>query len=166
MDLKVYKNNEIYFLHIIDHVTRFSVAVVIRSKRKYVIVDEFLKCWVAVFGAPLKVLSDNGGEFANEAFMDMCQNLNITFLTTAAEAPWSNGLVERHNGIIGEAVSKIIEDVGCSVEVALAWATNAKNSLQNIYGFSPYQLVLGRNPNLPCVMNDCTGGCFWTSINC
>ena len=153
MDLKVYKNNSIYFLHIIDHATRLSAGAVIRSKKAEVIIDSFFKSWVAIFGAPQKVLSDNGGEFANAKFMDMCQNLNINFLTTAAEAPWSNGLVEKHNGIIGEAVAKIQEDVRCSVEIALSWALNAKNSLQNIYGFSPYQLVFGKNPNLPTVFN-------------
>ena len=29
------------------------------------------------------------------------------------------------------------------------WAVHAKNSLINIHGFSPYQLVFGRNPNIP-----------------
>ena len=84
----------------------------------------------------------------------MCQNLNINFVTTSAESPWSNGLVEKHNGIVGEVVSKILEEINCSVEVALCWAINAKNSLQNIFGFSPYQLVFGRNPNLPSVFTD------------
>ena len=35
----------------------------------------------------------------------------------------------------------------------LRYLLNAKNSLQNIYGFSPYQLVFGKNPNLPTVFN-------------
>lgn len=154
LDLKIYENNKTYFLHIIDHATRFSAATVIKAKKSQVIVDEFFKHWVAVFGVPKKVLSDNGGEFANAEFVDMCQNLNISFVTTAAESPWSNGLVEKHNQAIGEAVSKILEEVNCSVEVALCWAVNAKNSLQNIFGFSPYQLVFGRNPNLPSVLTD------------
>ena len=55
---------------------------------------------------------------------------------------------------MGNAVSKIIEDVNCSVEIALCWAINAKNSLQNIHGFSPYQLVFGKNPNLPSVLTN------------
>ena len=59
MDLKIFKNNEIYFLHIIDHSTRFSAGSVIRSKNKEVIVDEFFKKWVAIFGAPRRILSDN-----------------------------------------------------------------------------------------------------------
>ena len=86
--------------------------------------------------------------------IEMCENMSINFITTAAESPWSNGLVEKHNGIIGEAVYKVMEDIQCSVEVALCWAINAKNSLQNVYGFSPYQLVFGHNPNLPSAFED------------
>ena len=153
MDLKIYKNNEIYFLHIIDHLTRFSAAAMITSKKSEVIMKAFFKSWISIFGPPKKVLSDNGGEFANKGFMDLCQNLNINFQTTAAEAPWSNGLVERHNAIISEAVDKIIEHTNCPVEIALCWATQAKNSLQNIHGFSSYQLVFGRNPVLPSLLD-------------
>ena len=154
MDLKVYRNNEIYFLHMIDHATRLSAASVIYSKKKGVVIDAFLKHWVSIFGTPRKVLSDNGGEFANYEFIDMCQNLNINFITTAAEAPWSNGLIEKHNHVVGGAVDKIQEEVDCSVEVALCWAINAKNCLQNVYGFSPHQLVFSKNPNLPSVFED------------
>ena len=37
-------------------------------------------------------------------------------------------------------------------ELALVWATNAKNSLQMVSGWSPYQLVFEVNPNLPSVL--------------
>ena len=55
----------------------------------------------------------------------------------AAEAPWSNGLVERHNAILGYTIAKTIGYVKCDLELALSWATAAKNSLKNINGFSP-----------------------------
>ena len=154
LDLKVFENNKTYFLHVIDHATRFSAAAVIYSKKKEVIVDQFFKVWISIFGAPTRVLSDNGGEFSNEMFEDMCDNLNIKMMTTSAESPWSNGLCERHNAVIGEAVSKILEEVNCSIDVALCWAVNAKNTLLNVYGFSPYQLVFGHHPNLPSVLTD------------
>ena len=38
----------------------------------------------------------------------------------------------------------------CDFHLALAWAINSKNSLSNIYGFSPYQLSISTNPKLPC----------------
>ena len=40
------------------------------------------------------------------------------------------------------------------IEVLLAWANMAKNALQMWNGFSSYQLVFGKNPNLPNIMND------------
>ena len=51
-------------------------------------------------------------------------------------------------------MDKIIEETGCSLTVALAWAVSAKNSLANVYGYSPNQLVFGRNPNFPSVLTD------------
>ena len=156
MDLKEWKKGEVktWFLHLVDHATRYSASAVIKSKRKEVIVDEIFKIWIKIFGYPKKILVDNGGEFNNQDFRDFCENLNITIKTTAAESPWSNGLVERHNAIMGEGVSKVVEDTSCSLEVALAWAVSAKNALQNLHGFSSNQLVFGRNPNFPSVLHD------------
>ena len=79
-----------------------------------------------IFGYPKKILVNNGGEFNNEDFRDFCENLNIIIEKTAAESRWSNGLVERHNAIMGEGISKVVEDTSCSLEVALAWAVSAK----------------------------------------
>ena len=72
----------------------------------------------------------------------------------AAESPWSNGVCERHNAVIGDMVTKIVAETKCSLDIALAWTVNAKNSLRNAYRYSPNQLVFGRNPNLPSVIND------------
>ena len=109
---------------------------------------------ISYFGAPLKFLSDNGGEFSNDQYREMNEKLNIETCTTAGEAPFSNGIVERHNQILGEAFSKTLDDVKCEPKIALAWAVSAKNSLQNFGGFSPNQLVFGFNPNLPSVLHD------------
>lgn len=46
------------------------------------------------------------------------------------------------------------EDNNCDWEIALSWVLMAKNALDNEHGYSPYQLVYGRNPNLPSVLTD------------
>ncbi|GAB1610627.1 hypothetical protein Ahia01_001349000 [Argonauta hians] len=46
-----------------------------------------------------------------------------------------------------------MEDTNCSLEIAVAWSVSAKNALKNVHGFSPNQLVFGRNPNIPTVLN-------------
>ena len=133
MDLKCYDAKKgIYFQHLIDHLTRFSMAKVIMSKNKEVLIESIFTHWISVFGRPKKFMSDNGGEYNNENFLDMCEKLGVHVVTTGAESAWSNGLVERHHALLARNVSKIIEDTGCRVETALAWAVNAKNILSNV----------------------------------
>ena len=152
MDIKEIKGIKV--LHLIDHGTRFSVGVKLRNKESSEIISAVFKHWIAYFGTPGSFLTDNGREFDNEQFRDMAQHLNVVVHTTAAQSPWSNGLNERHNGILGEMVKKTLEDTDCDFETALAWAVSAKNSLHSVNGFSPNQLVFGRNPNLPAFLND------------
>ena len=70
MDIKIFRN--IYILHLIDHVTRFSAAAIIKSRererqrdREREIIKNILKIWISIYGPPSKYFSDNGGEFSN-----------------------------------------------------------------------------------------------------
>ena len=157
MDLKVWDmKKNIYFLHLIDMATRFSVSTIIYKKEKQVIIDKIIETWIGTgLGCPGKFLSDCGGEFANKDFLDMCENLNICVMNTAAESPFSNGLCERNHAVIDDMVHKMLADQpDCSLKMALSWAVHAKNTLQMVEGFSPYQLVYGRNPKIPSILND------------
>ena len=80
--------------------------------------------------------------------------LNTEVKTTGAESPCSNGITEQHIGIIGNMVDKVLHDQNSSVELALAWAVSAKNSLSNVFGYSLNQLIFGKNPNLPSLLID------------
>ena len=99
-------------------------------------------------------LSHNGGEFNNELFREMSEQLNINIKTTAAESPWSNGIAEKQNGVIGNIMEKVMSNVVSSFEITLAWCISAKYSLLDSYGYSPNQLVFGYNPNFPSVMQN------------
>ena len=90
------------FLHIIDNAAHFSTAAVV--------VGTLIKNWIAVFGAPGMILSDYGSEFNNSLFLNMAEQCHITLKTTAAESPWSNGMMERHNGILAKTIEKLILD--------------------------------------------------------
>ena len=109
MDLKFFDRKIV--IHIIDHFTRYSVASVISSKHRDTIITAVLKCWIALFGAPKLFLCDMGREFNNADYREMGEKLNTTVKSTAAESPWSNGVNERHNGILGEMVVKTMEAV-------------------------------------------------------
>ena len=97
MDLKTI--NQRHILHLIDHATRYSRGCIVPNKKPASIVSGVLKIWISLFGSPVSILSDNGGEFSNEELVEIGQKLNTEVKGTAAESPWSNGMNERHNGI-------------------------------------------------------------------
>ena len=152
MDLKFHMNNII--LHLVDHVSRLSLGCRVSSKNPEVIIKGIFNSWIQHRGAPQKFLTDNGGEFMNDKFLSMCEKMNITVLTTAAESPWSNGLVERHNAVLEEMMNKVLDETKCDYDTALAWCFHAKNSLLNVDGFSPFQISMGYNPSMPVALSD------------
>ena len=153
MDLITYEQG-VWVLHLIDLFSRYSAACVVRSKKQEVMIDAIMKIWISYFGQSKKYLADNGGEFLNEEYRDMCEMFNIEEAKTAAESPWSNGVVERHNAVIKESIRKTMEDSSCNLETAVVWAVSAKNSLSGHQGYSPNVLVFGRNTNFPNVLNN------------
>ena len=155
MDLKVVKNGSLYFIHFIDLFTRFSRAQVIHRKTPETVVNAFITSWIANgLGAPGKVLVDNGGEFDNPLYLEAMERYNIEVCATGASSPWSNGTCERNHAVIDLMVDKMLEeDPKMKIEVALANAISAKNSMQNHLGFTPIQLVTGTLPNVPSVLN-------------
>ena len=124
LDLKIYRTG--YMLHMIDHATRYSQACFIKNKLSATIVKSVLKFWVGVFGSPKNFLSDNGGEFVNQEFIELAEKFNIRVLTTAAESPWSNGLCEKHNGIIADMIQKTMSDGVTDLELAIHWCVAPK----------------------------------------
>ena len=103
MDLKKL-NCDKWIVHFIDTVTRYSSAAAIESKDAEEILTKLFERWIAVFGRPRKIISDNGGEFVNESFTEMCYVMNIDFRTSPSESPWCNGTVERHNGLLANMI--------------------------------------------------------------
>ena len=149
IDIKPYEN--IFLLHVIDHSTRFSAATVIQSKHNEVIIDNFCKHWVTLFDCPNRIQSDDKGDLDIELYMEMAELFNIEVLMTPSEY---NGIKDKNTALIQSILEKIREETSCSIEVAVAWAVSAKNSLTNVYGFSPNQLVFGKNPNFSRLINN------------
>ena len=147
-----------YVLHLIDMFARYSAACARNTKGQEAITDAILKIWISYFGKPTKFLADNGGEFANETYTDMCTAYGIEIIKTSAESPWSNGLAERHNGVLKVSILKTIEDTKCTLDCAVAWSVTAKNTLSNNFGYSPNTIIFGKNPSFPSVVSDNIAG--------
>ena len=53
---------------------------------------------------------DQGGGFEGE-FSTLLERKGITQGVVATEAPWQNGIVERHGGVLGEVMAAMIDQL-------------------------------------------------------
>ena len=60
MDLH-YIDKNLWYSHMIDEFSRYSNAVIIKSKQPAVIIQNFIQNWISLFGSPMKIFSDNRG---------------------------------------------------------------------------------------------------------
>ena len=147
MDLKIFNNK--YILYLVDCFTRYTLGTVIPSKDPQVVIKAIIRLWIRIFGKPSQFWFDNGGEFSNNFMTEVCSMLDIKIHTTGASSPWQNSYAEKHHYLVDNILTQVVVDYpALDFETAIAWSCYAKNVLSSIYGFSPYELVFGRKPNV------------------
>ena len=110
--------------------------------------------WSSLFGAhPKRLVTDQGSEFINRTVVDFGVSKGIAHLVTPAYTPASNGLIERHNGLLKDIFYKLFESVQLEWsrgEVELKdivfEAVAAKNSVVTKQGFTAQYLAFGYHP--------------------
>ena len=147
-----------------DHLERTSILCFVDLYSHYVVcravpktltaeaaADAFLEEVVAKFGVCKAILSDNGPDMDNDLIREMANLLGIRKLTIAPGSPKSNGIVEKVQGLILNAIKlqgaqyKVRPDRFADL---LTWAALCHNATpyQNIDPpLSPAEIFLGRS---------------------
>ena len=102
---------------------------------------------------------DQGGEF-DGVFVGWLQAHGIHSKLTGARSGWQHGFAERHGAILGSACTSLIWQYKAKgrsqVKDCLAAAIQAKNMTITRKGYSPYQMVFGRQPMFPDLLDEDT----------
>ena len=153
-----YRNAPPFILYFCDAFTRFKAACFINNKQGATIAEHLVTEWFKYHGAPKYIMSDRGAEFLNGEVKDLCQFHGIQYTTTASYSPHQNGLVERGHAVADRALERMMTaDPSLKPQVALAWVMQAVNTMQNINGLVPFQLVFGRLPRHPSLVEENPG---------
>ena len=154
LDLKV-RHKKRPILYIIDCFTRLTVAEIIENKKPKTVAEVIIRRWVGSgYGTPAAIHSDNGKEFTGQELVKVAEYINAMATTTAGYTPYQNGLNERGHSVVDRMMELMMEsEPKLDKEICLYWAVNAKNCLQMWQGLSSYQLVFGKNPELPSNVN-------------
>lgn len=98
-------------LMVVDHFTKWVVAVPIKDKKSSTIINALSSRVLPVLmSVPSIILSDNGPEFIAADFKNFLQSHNITHKLTSPYCPTSNGAIERVNRSVKNLLRSVVDD--------------------------------------------------------
>ena len=99
------------------------------------------------------VLTDQGSNFLSEIFTNVCKLLKIRKIKCTAYHPQSNGALERIHRVLVEYLRCFILENQTNWDKWLPYATFMFNTMPHTAtGFTPHELLFGRKPNIPGVL--------------
>ena len=84
-----------HLLTAMDRTSRWAEAIPLQSTTAQVVADSFVANWVARFGVPATITTDQGTQFTGSIWQCMCRALGSKHVQTTAFHPQSNGTVEQ-----------------------------------------------------------------------
>ena len=134
-------------LVVTDHFTRFTQAFVIDNEKARTIAHQLWNGFFSIFGAPARLISDQGRGFESQLIAELCKVLGVEKVRTSPYHPQGNGQVERANQTLLKMLTKLTEDEKKKWHLRLPTITHAYNCTRSaITGYSPYFLMFGTRP--------------------
>lgn len=139
-----------YILTIQDELTKFMEAIPIINKEANTVAKALVCQFILRYGLPKVIASDQGTEFVNEVFKDMCKLLKIKQLTSTAYHHESIGALENTHKVLGAYLRSYVTKNHSDWDSWLPYYVFCYNtSVHSETGYTPHELVYGRNCVLP-----------------
>ena len=141
------KDGSRYLLVMTDRFSKLTRAVPLKSISALKVAQAFVRHWVLAYGAPARLLSDNGSQFTSKLFQFICTELGIRNAFATTYHPQTNGQVERFNRTILAGLRAFVMDNAKTWPEFVGPLTYAYNTqVHPSLGVTPFQLVLSRPP--------------------
>ena len=82
---------------IVDAITHYVALNPVPHCNAYYVYTTLYEQWIAKFGLPEILVTDNGTEFINNELITLSHLYNIKHKPRTSHAPWTSGLVESMN---------------------------------------------------------------------
>lgn len=149
LTLETCKGGYSYVLVVTDHFTRYAQAIPTRNMSAKTTADA-LCGYIQHYGIPRRFHSDQGANFCGTVIRHLCELLAIEKSRTSPYHPSGNGTCERFNRTLMNMLGTLDSDQKKDWKRFLGPLTYAYNSTRHdTTGYSPFQLLFGRQPRLP-----------------
>lgn len=136
-------------LVITDHFTKYAVAVPTRDQKATTVAKCLWDNFLVHYGYPERLHSDQGRDFESRVIKELCAMAGIRKVRTSPYHPRGNP-VERFNRTLLNMLGTLKEEQKVHWRDFVKPLAHAYNCTKNeVTGFSPYELMFGRQPRLP-----------------
>lgn len=136
-------------LVITDHFTKYAVAIPTKDQKASTVAKNLCEHFLVHYGFPERLHSDQGRDFESHTIRELCSLLGIRKVRISPYHPRGNP-VERYNRTLLSMLGTLKDKEKTHWRDFVKPLTHAYNCTKNdVTGFSPYELMFGRQPRLP-----------------
>ena len=144
------KHGNVYILVLSDYFTKWTEAYPIPNHTAFTVADCVVTQFIARFGVPQVIHTDQGSEFESQLMHALCNLLDIQKTKTSPYQSQSDGLVERINCTIKRMLKCVVNEAKDDWDNHLPYVMMAyRASVQESTKCTPNLLMLGRETNWP-----------------
>ena len=139
-----------YIFVIVDAFSHYVTLICAPKNNAYYAFSALFEHWFMKFEILEEIRSDNGSEYINTEITHLCSYFEIKFKPSNIYAPWTDGLVEGTNRIIGQFIRSLLKAKYNN------WSRKAKlfpyaynTQYQTRLGMSTYEVVFNQKPRKP-----------------
>ncbi len=139
-----------FILVVGDYWTKWMEAYPLPNHTAETVASTLVHQFIARFGIPDQIHSDQGREFESNMFQEMCRLLQIDKTRTTPWRPCSNGLVENFNKTLGTMLRQLSSHHQRDWDQYVELATMAyRSTVHDSTGQTPNKMMLGRELPMP-----------------
>uniref|UniRef100_A0A3P8RRT6 Gypsy retrotransposon integrase-like protein 1 n=1 Tax=Amphiprion percula TaxID=161767 RepID=A0A3P8RRT6_AMPPE len=136
-------------LVITDHFTKYAVALPTRDQKATTVAKCLWEHFLVHYGFPERLHSDQGRDFESRVIQELCAMTGIKKGRTSPYHPRGNP-VERFNRTLLNMLGTLKDEQKVHWRDYVKSLAHAYNCTKNeVTGYSPYELMFGRQPRLP-----------------
>ena len=145
-----------YVFVITDAYSKWVELVAIPDKKATTVARAFFDNWICRYSVPLLLITDNGGEFANQIMSELINLFQVQHHTINSYLPRSNGAAEKFNSSMRGYLLSFIDNDTLNWEEFLPSLQFASNTAVNASTkMTPFFALFAHDPTLPWAL---TGG--------
>lgn len=148
--LPVSRRGNKYILVLTDHFTKYVEVMAVPNQQAEECAHRIVNDFIARWGTPLTIHSDQGATFESKLFKELCKMLNVRKTRASPRNPKGNGTTERFNSTIVKMIKAYLTEEQEDWDLYLGCLAGAyRASAHEATKLSPNLMSIGREIRLP-----------------